>query len=505
MKIPKTVVILLVLQAVFVGLVSFNIGGSAIIFLGILNSFLFLTAIYDVVQKKHTLWRIYPLFGRLRWVAEELRPKVAQYFIENDLNGTPISREDRSLIYQRSKKELETVPFGTQHNVYENGHEYLAHSMYPKGKIDKKDVRVTIGSKHCTQPYSASLMNISAMSYGALSSAAIIALNKGAKMGDFYHNTGEGGISEYHLQGGDLVFQVGTGYFGAGETDENGVRKFDPIKFAENAKRPEVKMIEGKLSQGAKPAEGGILPAAKNTPEIANIRGITAGVDVISPPSHTAFHDPESLVEFIKTLRELSGGKPIGIKMCVGNLVEVEDMIRTFSQMNNYPDFITIDSSDGGTGAAPIEYTNHVGTPLNEGLVFVNKMLTKYNIRNEVKIIASGKITNGFDIVKYLCLGADLVNSARAYMLSLGCIQARVCNANTCPTDIAIQKPLSQNMLDPTLKSVRVYNYHEGTIKSVIDLINSLGAKTLSDLKPEMVYRRTAHNKTENFKEIYYS
>jgi glutamate synthase domain-containing protein 2 len=498
----KTFLSLLLTQILFTFL-SFYFPSPTVIFFCLLNISLLILAVYDIKQKKHTLWRRYPLFGRLRWIAEELRPKIGQYFVESDLNGTPISREDRSLVYQRSKKELETVPFGTQHNVNEVGHEYLVHSMYPKGKIDISKARVTVGSKLCKIPYSSSIMNVSAMSYGALSAAAVMALNKGAKLGNFYQNTGEGGLSEYHLQGGDLVFQVGTGYFGSGETID-GVRTFNPDRFKENAIRPEVKMIEIKISQGAKPSEGGILPAAKNTEEIARIRGIKPGVNVISPPAHSAFNDPKSLVKFIETLRELSGGKPIGIKMCVGNLKEVEDMIRTFSQSNSYPDFITIDSSDGGTGAAPIEYTNSVGTPLNEALVFVNKTLIKFHIRDEIKIIASGKITNGFDIIKYLCLGADMVNVARAFMLSLGCIQARLCNANTCPTDIAIQKPLSKNMLDPTLKSIRVFNYHNGTIKSVIDLVNSLGVKSLSELNPEMVYRRTAHNKTENFKEIYY-
>ena len=332
-----------------------------------------LLAIYDAfIQKKHSLMRAFPVVARLRWVFEEEREKIQQYFIEDDLNGTPINREKRSIVYQRAKKEIETIPFGTQHNVYEKGYEFVKHSLFPKDHHSIIGDRIIIGSDKCTQKYDASIINISAMSFGSLSKNAIMALNQGAKMGMFAHNTGEGGVSPYHLQGGDLIFQVGTGYFGAGKSVE-GKRVFDDKVFKNNAVRPEVKMIEIKFSQGAKPGHGGILPAKKNTEEIAKIRSVEPFTRVDSPPSHDAFSNFEEMIVFIQKVRDLSEGKPIGVKFCVGDNEEIEEMIKAFAEADNYPDFIAVDGGEGGTGSAPLEFSNYVGTPLLEGLAFVDK------------------------------------------------------------------------------------------------------------------------------------
>lgn len=444
-------------------------------------------AIKDSIQTKHTLLRNYPLIGRLRWKFEDERSKIQQYFIEDDKNGTPYNREKRSDIYQKAKGDINTTPFGTQLDVYSNGYEFLKHSMYPIEHHNIKEPRVLIGSRFCKQPYDASIYNISAMSYGALSDAAIRALNGGAKLGNFYHNTGEGGISPYHLEnGGDLCFQVGTGYFGAGKT-EDGKRVFDSYAFSKNANLPQVKMIEIKLSQGAKPGHGGVLPAKKNTEEIAKIRGIKMGEDVLSPPHHSAFNDPDSMITFIESLRNLSGGKPIGIKMCVGDYEEVRTLIKCMKTRNSYPDFITIDGSEGGTGAAPFVFTNNMGTPLVEGLTFVVNLLNKYDLKSEIKVIASGKASNSFDLIKIMSLGADIVNGARSFMLSMGCIQAKECNKNTCPVGIATQNRDLINGLDPNEKKVRVFNYHKALIKEVIEVMGAMGVDKTSDLNPSHI------------------
>jgi glutamate synthase domain-containing protein 2 len=462
-----------------------------------------LVVLRDITQTKHSLLRNFPLIGRLRWFFEHERSKIQQYFIEDDKNGTPYSREKRSDVYQKAKGDVNTTPFGTQLDVYQKGYEFIKHSMYPKSIDMVKEPRVDVGSKFCKKPYNASIFNISAMSYGALSDAAVRALNGGAKLGNFYHNTGEGGISPYHLEnGGDLCFQVGTGYFGAGKTVD-GVRYFDEESFVKNATREEVKMIEIKLSQGAKPGHGGILPAKKNTQEIADIRGVEPGVDVMSPPFHTAFNDSKSMLKFIDKLRQLSGGKPVGIKMCVGDESEVSDLIDTMKEMDMYPDFITIDGGEGGTGAAPLVFTNNMGTPLVDGLTFVNNKLKSAGLRNDIKIIASGKVSTSFDIIKMVALGADMVNAARAFMLSLGCIQARECNKNTCPVGIATQNKTLVAGLDPAEKKVRVYNYHKALIHELKEVVGAMGLSSIYEVDESKVFVRVSDTETKSFKELY--
>lgn len=457
--------------------------------LSVLSLACLIIVIKDIRQTRHALLRNYPLIARLRWVFEDERSKIQQYFIEDDKNGTPYNREKRSDIYQKAKGVINTTPFGTQLDVYENGYEFLEHSMYPKDVSEVVEPRVTIGSKFCTQPYSASIFNVSAMSYGALSDAAVKALNGGAKLGNFFHNTGEGGLSPYHLEGGDLCFQIGTGYFGAGKTVD-GKRYFDKSAFVKTINNPNVKMVEIKLSQGAKPGHGGILPASKNTQEIADIRGVEPNVDIMSPPYHTAFDDAKTLIRFIQDLRELSNGLPIGIKMCVGSESEVLNLISTMSTLDVYPDFITIDGGEGGTGAAPIVFTNHIGMPLLDALSYVDKTLKYYGIRNHIKIIVSGKATSSFDIIKLISLGADMVNGARAFMMSMGCIQARECNKNTCPVGIATQNRVLINGLDPNEKKVRVYNYHKAVIHEVKEVLAAMGHTSIRELDKHSVVTR---------------
>lgn len=468
----------------------------------ILSLGLLVIVINDIIQTKHSLLRNFPLIGRLRWFFEHERSKIQQYFIEDDKNGTPYNREKRSDVYQKSKGDVNTTPFGTQHDVYQKGYEFIKHSMYPKSVDMVSTPRITIGSKFSTKPYSASIFNISAMSYGALSDAAILALNGGAKLGNFYHNTGEGGISPYHIEnGGDLCFQVGTGYFGAGKTID-GVRYFDEDAFVKNATLESVKMIEIKLSQGAKPGHGGILPAKKNTQEISNIRGVEPGVDVMSPPYHTAFNDPTSMMEFVNKLRQLSGGKPIGIKLCVGDEKEVSDLIDMMKEMDMYPDFITVDGGEGGTGAAPLVFTNSIGTPLIDSLIFVDKKLKDVGLRSDIKVIASGKASTSFDVIKMIALGADGVNAARAFMLSLGCIQARECNRNTCPVGIATQNKVLVGGLNPAEKKVRVYNYHKALIHEVMEVIGSMGLSSVEELTPDKIFVRVNDNEIKSYKDF---
>lgn len=478
-----TITFLMWVCAIFL---EFFYSGILTFCIAVICALLFTIVMHDVMQTKHSLLRNYPLIGRLRWFFEHERSKIQQYFIEHDTNGTPYNREKRSDVYQKSKNENNTVAFGTQLDVYKSGYEYLQHSLYPKKLKDIKDLRVTIGSKLCKYPYNASVVNISAMSYGALSHAAIESLNRGAKEGNFYHNTGEGGISEYHNQGGDLVFQIGTGYFGCGKTVD-GVRLFDKDKFIFTVHKSKVKMIEIKLSQGAKPGHGGILPAKKNTQKIADIRGVEPGVDVMSPPYHTAFSNEEEMLEFIHYLRLLSKGLPIGIKMCVGNFDEVESLIKLMKEKDVYPDFITIDGGEGGTGASPLVFTNHIGTPLMDGLSFVNQLLIDNNLRSEVKLIASGKASSSFDVIKLLANGADAVNMARAFMLSLGCIQARECNSNTCPVGIATQNKYLIKGLDPNDKAQRVYNFHKNLMHEMKEVLAAMGLTSTDQLTKDHI------------------
>ncbi|HRP38217.1 MAG: FMN-binding glutamate synthase family protein [Chitinophagales bacterium] len=455
----------------------------------------------DMFQTKHAIRRIYPLTGRLRYVLEDLRPKMYQYFIESDIDGRPIHRVDRSTIYQRAKNELETIPFGTQFDVYAEGYEWICHSMAPKAfdTLDH-DPRVLVGNKDCKQPYSASILNISAMSYGSLSSNAVEAMNAGAQIGGFAHNTGEGGISTFHLKhGGDLIWQIGTGYFGC--RDEHG--NFSPNLFAEKATLPNVKMIELKISQGAKPGHGGILPASKNTEEIAKIRHIKPHTKVASPPFHSAFNTPLEMVQFIQKLRDLSGGKPVGFKLCIGHKNEFISICQAMIELDIYPDFITVDGGEGGTGAAPQEFSNYVGAPMIDGLDFVHNILNGLDIRKHIKIIASGKITTGFHIARAIALGADMCNSARAMMMAIGCIQALLCNTNRCPTGIATQDPKLTVGLVVEDKKVRLAKYQQATVNSFVELLGAAGLDEMKNITRSHIYRRISLNEMLTYEEIF--
>ena len=428
---------------------------------------LIMMGLYDMFQSKQTIKRNFPLLGRMRYLLESVGPEMRQYFIETDTDGKPFNRLQRSLVYQRSKKETSTQPFGTQLNVYDVGYEWINHSVkaIPFKEVDENP-RVKIGSSQCTKPYKASMFNISAMSYGSLSKNAIIALNSGAKEGGFFHNTGEGGLSPYHLNpGGDVVWNIGTGYFSTRDAEGN----FSIEEFKKRATLDNVKMIEIKFSQGAKPGHGGILPKEKVTDEIAAIRLVEKGNDIISPPKHSAFNTPLELIEFVKLLREGSGGKPVGIKICIGNKSEFLSICKAMVETKTYLDFITVDGGEGGTGAAPPEYSDHVGMPLRDALAFVYDCLNGFGIKDEIKIIASGKVISGFDIIRCLSIGADLCNSARGMMFALGCIQALECHTNTCPTGVATQDPKLTKGLVPEEKSIRVARYQHETVKSAME------------------------------------
>ncbi|MHB8259177.1 MAG: FMN-binding glutamate synthase family protein [Bacteroidia bacterium] len=460
-----------------------------------------LLGIYDMIQPHHSLMANFPVMGRFRWVAEWLRPKLYQYFVESDTDGAPFNRLSRNVIYQRAKKVNDTMPFGTQLNVYDNGYEWLNHSIapLPHDKIDNNP-RVLVGGDDCKQPYSASIYNVSAMSFGSLSQNAIMALNGGAKLGGFAHNTGEGGLSPYHLSpGGDIIWQIGTGYFGCRNSDGS----FHPEEFAKRAAHPNVKMIEIKLSQGAKPGHGGILPAAKVTPEIANIRLVEMGKDVNSPPYHTAFSNPIGLLMFVKQLRDLSGGKPVGFKLCIGQKSQFIAICKAMLKTNIMPDFITVDGGEGGTGAAPMEFSNSVGMPLRDALAFVYDALHGFGLKKHIKIIASGKVHTGFDLVKNFALGADMCNAARAMMISLGCIQALECNNNTCPTGVATQDPKLFKGLNVADKRMRVANFHHQTVKSSVELMAAAGVDHPHKLHRSYIYRRVSANQIQTYAEMY--
>lgn len=457
-----------------------------------------LIGINDYCQKRHSVRRNFPVIGHFRYILEAIRPEINQYFVESNTDGRPFSREQRSVVYQRAKKERDTLAFGTQRDVYAIGYEWVNHSIAPV-EVDH-NMRVSIGGPDCRQPYQAALLNISAMSYGALSSHAVEALNLGAKMGGFYHNTGEGSCSPYHLKnGGDVVWQIGTGYFGCRELDG----KFSEAKFKERAVHPHIKMIEIKLSQGAKPGHGGILPAAKVTKEIAEMRGVEMGKDVMSPPWHTAFSTPIELIKFISKLRELSGGKPIGFKLCIGKRREFIAICKAMIEAEVYPDFITVDGGEGGTGAAPVEFSNSVGCPLTEGLVFVHNCLVGFNIRHKIKIIASGKITTGLDLVSKISMGADLCNSARGMMLALGCIQALRCNSNLCPVGITTNNPDLIAGLDIQIKAERVKNFQSETLKAASELMGAMGVVHSEDLRPFHLMRRIDAFTVKHYGEIF--
>ncbi len=455
--------------------------------------------IYDMAQRKHTLLRLYPVIGHLRYLLESVRVEIQQYFVETDIDGRPISREFRELVYRRAKDVRDTQPFGTRFDVYRDGYEWIDHSLRPV-TVDPLALRVRFGESECEQPYVASCLNISAMSFGALSKNAIEALNKGASMGKFAHNTGEGGLSPYHLKHkGDVIWQIGTGYFGCRTHDGS----FDAELFADNARQETVKMIEIKLSQGAKPGHGGILPAIKLTPEIAEIRHVPLGYDVISPPAHTAFSDPLGLLEFVVRLRELSGGKPVGFKLCLGRGGEFLSICKAMLESHITPDFITIDGGEGGTGAAPVEFGNSVGRPLRDGLMFVQSALIGTGLRDRIRLIASGKVFSAFHMLRLMALGADTVNSARAMMLALGCVQSRTCDTDTCPTGVATQNPARFRRLDIEDKSIRVRNYHTNMIEHLAELLGAAGLESPDLLRPSHINRRIGNGVVSNYQDIY--
>ncbi len=461
--------------------------------------FLLELILFDTIQSKHTLRKNFPFLARFRYLFESVRPEFRQYFFEGETDGKPFNRRQRSIVYQRAKNEKETVAFGMQDEPTRVGYEWAAHSIYPK-KANPETFRTLVGGKDCKQPYSLSLYNISAMSYGALSKTAVISLNRGAKLANFAHNTGEGGISEYHRQGGDLIWQIGTGYFGC--RDANG--SFNEELFAQRANYPEVKMIELKLSQGAKPGHGGLLPAQKNTPEIAAIRNIEPHTDVHSPSAHSAFSDAVGLIYFIQKLRELSGGKPVGFKLCIGRKDEFEDIVDAMLQTGIKPDFITLDGAEGGTGAAPMEFIDYIGMPVADALVFVTSLLKKHSLRNDMKILASGKIITSFDIAKAMAFGADACYSARGMMFALGCIQALQCDSGKCPVGIATQDKSLYKGLDVTDKSVRVANFHRNTMKAVAEFIGACGFENPHDVTPDVLFRKTDKYRNESFREMYF-
>ncbi len=442
--------------------------------------------LHDVRQHSHSILRNYPVLGHVRFLLESIRPEIRQYLLEDDQDEEPFSRDARSLVYQRAKGQEDARPFGTKKRVYEGGYSWVTHSVQPK-HIDNTDFRIKVGGKDCKKPYSASIYNISAMSFGSLSANAISALNKGAAAGGFAHDTGEGGISRYHRDGGgDLIYEIGSGYFGC-RTDDG---QFSPKKFAKQAARDQVKMIEVKLSQGAKPGHGGMLPAAKITEEISEARDIPMGVDCISPASHSAFSTPIGMMNFLGQLRELSGGKPVGFKLCIGHQREFMCMVKAMLETGIIPDFIVVDGTEGGTGAAPLEFANHVGMPMVEGLTFVHNTLRGAGIRDEIKLGAAGKIISAFDIARALALGADWCNSARGFMFSIGCIQAQACHTNHCPVGVATQDPLRAQALDPVHKSERVARFHRNTLDALGEMTGAAGLPDPSGFMPHHLMQR---------------
>jgi len=459
----------------------------------------FLIGLYDIFQTKSNILRNYPVWGHWRYILLSIRPQIHQYFVASDQSDRPFNKEMRDLVYNRAHKTLDVLPFGTQKDVSYEGYEWINHSMRPtKPKSDT--LRVKVGNEQCRKPYIASRLNVSAMSFGALSKPAVLALNIGAKLGGFAHNTGEGGLSKYHLEGGgDIIWQIGTGYFGCRTADGH----FDPEQFSQKAALDVVKMIEIKLSQGAKPAHGGVLPGVKVSQEIAEARGVPVGQACISPPVHSAFNTPIELLEFVMKLRELSGGKPVGFKLCLGVRSDFMAICKAMLKTHIYPDFITVDGAEGGTGAAPMEFTDSIGTPLNIGLSFVHNCLVGVGLRDKVKLIASGKVISGFDMACKVSLGADLCNSARGMMMSLGCIQSRRCHDNTCPTGITTQNAQLYYGLDVQSKSKHVRNFHDATLTSFCEVIGAAGLDYPENLTPGHIQHNISDSKAVSYHELY--
>ncbi|WP_037570203.1 FMN-binding glutamate synthase family protein [Phaeacidiphilus oryzae] len=454
---------------------------------------------YDLLQRRHSILRNYPVLGHLRFLLESIRPELQQYFVERNYDGRPYDRDVRSLVYQRAKCIEAELPFGTERNVYAEGYEYFETSMRPQ-PLAEEQPRVRIGGPDCTRPYDMALLNVSAMSFGALSANAVLALNRGAALGGFAHDTGEGGLSEYHQRhGGDLVWEIGTGYFGC-RTPDGG---FDRARFAEKATRDQVKCVSLKLSQGAKPGIGGVLPGEKVTAEIARVREVPEGRTVVSPSYHQVFSTPRELVRFVAEMRELAGGKPAGFKLCVGSRQEFLAVCKAMLDEDTTPDFIIVDGSEGGTGAAPLEFADHLGSPLTEGLITVHNALVGVGLRDRIKIGAGGKVATGADIVKRMVQGADFTNAARAMMFAVGCIQAQSCHTNTCPVGVATQDPRRARALDVGDKSLRVQRFQAATVRSAQQIIASLGVRDLSELRPHMLRRRIDPVTVRSYGELY--
>ncbi|MFC0432186.1 FMN-binding glutamate synthase family protein [Kutzneria buriramensis] len=454
---------------------------------------------YDLIQRRHSVLRNYPVFGHLRFLLEDLRPELQQYFIERNFDGRPYDRDVRSIVYQRAKGTDAEEPFGTERDVYATGHEFLAASMAPLPVPDDAP-RIRIGGPDCTKPYEMSLLNVSAMSFGSLSANAVLALNKGAKLGGFAHDTGEGGLSEYHLRhGGDLVWEVGTAYFGC-RTKDGG---FDEREFADKAAHDSVRCVSLKLSQGAKPGVGGVLPGSKVNAEIASVRDVPVGQTVISPPYHRVFGTPRELVRFIAHMRELAGGKPAGFKLCLGSRRQFLAVCKAMLEEGTAPDFIIVDGAEGGTGAAPLEYADNLGTPLTEGLITVHNALVGTGLRDRIRIGASGKVATGSDIVKRLLQGADYTNAARAMMFAVGCVQAQSCHTNTCPVGVATQDAKRARALDVGDKSLRVQRFQQSTVHSAVQIMASMGVGHPDELRPHMLCRRTDPVTVQTYADLY--
>lgn len=460
---------------------------------------LLVLGIRDKLQKRHSILRNYPIIGHLRFVFEGIRPELMQYFVETDTDGRPFNRNERTVVYERSKSVLDDKPFGTQLDAYSTEYEWLNHSIAPSEKATEP-FRIDIGGPQCTKPYSASVYNISAMSFGALSGNAIMALNKGAKKGGFFHDTGEGSVSPYHRKyGGDLVWELGSGYFGCRTEDGN----FDPERFAKQAVEDQVKMVEIKVSQGAKAGHGGVLPAAKISKEIAETRGIPMGKDCISPAYHKAFSTPLELMQFVAQLRELSGGKPAGFKLCIGRPSEFMAICKAIRELEIYPDFIVIDGGEGGTGAGPIEFLDHMGTPLTEGLLFAHNVLVGTGLRDKIKLGCSAKIVTAFGIASKMAIGADWCNAARGFMFAVGCIQAQRCHTNTCPVGVATQDPHRQKGLVVPDKAERVYNFHRNTLDALAQVVAATGLDHPNQFEPLHIARRVSPTTVLTYEDIY--
>jgi glutamate synthase domain-containing protein 2 len=459
-----------------------------------------IVGISDLMQTRRAVLRNYPITGHLRFMLESIRPEIRQYLLEGDHDKLPFSRAQRSLVYQRAKNEASDKPFGTLFDVYRDGHDFMAHSMNPVHEADPATFRVQVGGRQCRHPYAASVFNISAMSFGALSANAIRALNLGAKQGGFAHDTGEGSISPYHREhGGDLIWEIGSGYFGCRDAEGH----FDPERFKAQASSGQVKMIEIKLSQGAKPGHGGILPAHKVSAEIAATRGVPMGQDCISPARHSAFDSPMSLLQFIAQLRGLSGGKPVGFKLCIGQSWEFAAIVKAMLESRILPDFIVVDGAEGGTGAAPVEFTDHLGMPMREGLLFVHNTLVGAGLRSQIRIGAAGKIVSAFDIARVMALGADWANAARGFMFAVGCIQSQSCHTNRCPTGVATQDVLRQRALVPADKATRVRNFHRNTLRALSEMLAAAGLHHPGQLRPHHLMWRDGETRMRLLSEVH--